>query len=91
MDVQARASEIRMLDVINIIDGRKLGNVIDLDLDVHSGEVKAILVPGEKGWLYWFKRSRDVEIPWNRIVKIGVDVILVELPEMAINVKQEGY
>lgn len=70
-----------MLDVINITDGRRLGNVIDLDLDVETGAIKALLLPNGRGRLSLFRSSGpDVEVPWSRIVKIGVDVILVELP-----------
>lgn len=76
-----RASELRMLDIINVTDGRRLGYLVDLDLDVETGEIKALLVPGGRGRLALFRPpGPDVEIPWHRIVKVGVDVILVELP-----------
>ncbi|MBO2520534.1 MAG: YlmC/YmxH family sporulation protein [Firmicutes bacterium] len=74
-----KTSDLRMLDVVNIGDGRRLGNVYDLDLDVETGEILAIILPGEGGFLGLGRRP-DIEIPWNRIVRIGVDVILVDLP-----------
>lgn len=81
--VLVRASELRTLDVINITDGRRLGNVFDLDLNVDTGAIKALVVPGERGLFSFFRAGPDLEIPWHRIVKIGVDVILVEMPEHA--------
>jgi YlmC/YmxH family sporulation protein len=73
-----KASELRLLDVININDGRRLGNVIDLDIDLDTGEIKAIILPGPGRLLWFFNRGGDVAIPWPAIVKIGVDVILVD-------------
>lgn len=75
-----KTSELRLLDVVNIGDGRRLGAVYDLDVDVDTGEILAIIVPGEGGGWLGFGRRADIEIPWNRIVRIGVDVILVDIP-----------
>lgn len=74
-----KTSDLRLLDVINIGDGRRLGSVYDLDVDVETGEILSIILPGERG-LFGFARRPDIEIPWNRVVRIGVDVILVDLP-----------
>lgn len=76
-----RASELRLLDVINIIDGRRLGNVCDIDLDVESGAIRALVLAGETGFFAFLRRRPDIEVPWHKIVKIGVDAILIELPE----------
>lgn len=68
-----------MLDVVNIGDGRRLGSVYDLDIDVETGKILALILPGEGGF-FGLGRGPDVEIPWERIVRIGIDVILVDLP-----------
>ena len=71
-------NDLRDKDVININDGRKLGCVTDVDIDVCSGRLVAIMVPGEsKGFI--FGRCEDIRIPWERIVRIGNDTILVDL------------
>lgn len=74
-----KTSDLRLLDVVNISDGRRLGSVYDLDIDVKTGKILALILPGEGG-LFGLGRGPDVEIPWNRIVRIGIDVILVDLP-----------
>lgn len=74
-----KTSDLRLLDVVNIGDGRRLGNVYDIDLDVETGEILALILPGEGGF-FGLGRRPDVEIPWDRIVRIGIDVILVDLP-----------
>lgn len=78
--VLQKASDLRMLDVINVSDGRRLGNVYDLDMDLATGEIKAIIIPGPgSGWL-GFRRGSEIVIHWDQIVRIGQDVILVDLP-----------
>ncbi|MFS8523322.1 MAG: YlmC/YmxH family sporulation protein [Limnochordales bacterium] len=78
-----RASELRLLDVVNLVDGRKLGYVYDLDVDADTGAIHALLLPGDGGRRLFslFGRRPDVAVPWGRVRKIGVDVILVHLPD----------
>ncbi len=64
--------------VINICDGRILGYVTDFKIDPCDGKLTAIIVPGEGG-IFSFKRCADVIIPWEKICKIGKDVILVDI------------
>lgn len=73
-------SEIRRKDVVNIIDGRKLGKPIDLLLN-DSACVQALVVPGRSGGLLGFvKQDREgLVVEWSRVRRIGDDVILVEL------------
>lgn len=73
-------SEIREKDVINVCDGKRLGKPIDLMFN-DSNCVEAIVVPAECGGLISFlKRNKEgCVIPWNKIRRIGDDVILVEV------------
>ncbi len=71
--------DLKQRDVVNVCDGRRLGCVVDLEFDAADGRVCAIIVPGETHFLGLFKGGNDYIIPWNRIAKIGDDVILVDL------------
>lgn len=72
-------SELRMKEVINICDGRRLGRPIDLVLNDNAC-VEALVVPGQYSVKNMIKGLREgIVIPWNRIRRIGDDVILVEL------------
>jgi len=72
-------SELRLREVINICDGRRLGRPIDLILN-DSACAEAIVVPGQYSLKFLLKGFREgIVIPWNRIRRIGDDVILVEL------------
>jgi YlmC/YmxH family sporulation protein len=74
-----KTSELRMKDVINVVDGRRLGLIGDLELDLEQGRVKSVVVPGVSRFLGLFGRDHDTVIDWQRIQKVGQDVILVEV------------
>lgn len=75
-----KISELRNREVINIVDGRKLGTICDLDIDLENGRIAAIVVPGGGRLYTLFGGGRDFVISWENIVIIGVDTILVEIP-----------
>lgn len=43
-----KISEFQTKDVINIVDGRRLGQISDLEIDVRQGKIEAIVVPGDR-------------------------------------------
>lgn len=71
-------NDLRDKDVVNINDGRKLGCVTDVDIDICSGRLVAIMVPGATRG-FFFGRCEEIRIPWEKIVRIGNDTILVDL------------
>lgn len=64
--------------VINLADGKELGKACDLIFS-SCGSVLGIVVPGKKSLLKSITSAESIFIPWNRIVKIGADALLVEL------------
>lgn len=70
--------ELREKEVINTVDGRKLGRVIDLVMTC-NGNVLGLVVPGEKKALRSIASSESLFVPWKCIVKIGQDTLLVSL------------
>ncbi len=78
-----KSSELRAREVVNVLDGRRLGLASDFEIDAETGMIRAIVVPGPGKILWLFGRNDDIVIPWERIKKIGVDVILVEAPGFA--------
>lgn len=67
-------------EVINVCDGRRLGFICDVEADVCSGKITAIIVPGCSRSL-WQKKSDRIRIPWDRICRVGNDLILVQLSD----------
>lgn len=77
-----KISDFQTKDVINITDGKLLGQISDLELDLKQGRIEAIVVPGYSKFMGLFGGGTDLVIPWRNIVKIGSDVILVKLDEV---------
>lgn len=67
---------IRSMEVIDISTGSKLGFVKDFKIDINEQKIVSILLPAPIK--SWFSREEDIEIPWNKIVKTGIDVLLVD-------------
>ncbi len=73
-----RICELRDKEVINICDGEKLGNVCDLDFDVCTGEVCALIIPGPCKIFGILGRDSEYVIPFCDVTRIGSDVVLVD-------------
>ena len=72
-----RLSDLQDKEVINIEDGKKIGNIIDISV-TSNGSMESLIV--EKSKLFSrFSSSGEIEIKWNQIHKIGEDVILVKM------------
>ena len=72
-----RASSFRHKEVIDISTGERLGFMTDVDIDLSSGKVNAIIIPGKRRFFGLLPPEEDVVINWSRIQKIGDDIILV--------------
>ena len=74
-------TELRQKDVVNIRDGRRLGRPIDLVLN-EMAVVEALVVPVNGGFLNLLKQEKEgCLVPWSKIIRIGDDVILIDLCE----------
>ena len=72
-----KISEFQIKDVVNVSDGKKLGNIGDIEINLSTGKIEAVIVTGNGKVLGFFGRDEDIVIPWKNIIKIGQDVILV--------------
>lgn len=73
-----RLSDLQSKDIVNIVDGRNIGNIIDVKVDEKSGSIISLIVE-TKGKFMSFNKNEDTEIKWQSIERIGEDVILVRL------------
>ena len=74
----ARMYDLRQKEVINTKDGTRFGFVSDLVLNTEEGRILAVIVPGPGRVLGVFGRDQEYYIPWEKIAKIGDDIILVD-------------
>ena len=75
--------ELRCKEIINVIDGKRLGRIIDLVFDLKCGRILGLVAPGWRRF-FGFRPREDIYIPWRNVCKIGDDVILVELRPVAV-------
>ncbi len=76
-----RFSDLCDKEVININDCKCLGRVSDIEFECDCGKICSILVPGPGKYLGCFGKDYEFCIPWVNIMKIGPDIILVDLKE----------
>ena len=69
-------SELRAKEVINTQDGKKLGKACDVSLCYPENKWLGIVVPGGRGW---GGKKNNLFIDLRHIIKIGEDVILVNV------------
>jgi len=79
--MECRIADLRCKEVINICDGLRLGYVDDVMFNIIDGRMIAVIVPGPAKYLGMFGHEDDYIIPWDKIVRIGDDIILVEVRE----------
>lgn len=82
-NVMIKISELSSKDIVNMENGKRLGHLNDLDINLNTGRIEAIIISsqGKMMNLLGSRDSNETIIPWKNILKIGSDVILVELPE----------
>ena len=74
-----RIADLQCKEVVNITDGCRLGYVSDVEINILTGKVVAIVVPGKCRFFGLFGRADDYVIPWQCIRRFGEDIILVEV------------
>ncbi len=73
-------SELKKRDVVNIVDGKCLGRLTDINFRFPEGVIEGIVVPGRKSnFLGGLFNKQRLYISEKNIIKIGGDVILVDL------------
>ncbi len=79
MEERTTYSELKCREVVNLMDGARLGHICDLELDLCTGQLTAIMVPNECRCFGLIKSRDNTIIPFPCIKKFGEDVILVEI------------
>lgn len=78
-------AELCKKDVIQLTTGANLGRVDDLRFDPADARLTDLVLFGRPRLFGLLGREEDVAIPWQDLVNVGADVILVktELPPPA--------
>ena len=76
-----RISELRCKEIINVADGSRYGYLGDAEIDLESGQVKALVAPGRLRLFGLLGRAEDKVFAWETVRRIGEDIILVEVDD----------
>ena len=76
--MDTRIAELRYKEVISVEDGSRYGYVGDMEVDLESGQVRALVIPGRRRFFGLLGREEDKVIHWGAIKRFGEDIILVE-------------
>ncbi len=74
-----RLSDLQNKDIVNLVDGKNIGNIIDVNIDEVTGTIKSLIIEANHNIFAKFNKGLDTEINWQSISKIGEDVILVKV------------
>ena len=76
--MSVKFTQLQCKEVICVSDGRRLGFITDVQVEIPEGRVCAIVVPGPCRVMGVFGRHDDYIIPWSCIKRIGPDIVLVD-------------
>ena len=76
--METRIGDLRCKEVISVGDGSRYGYVGDMEVDLETGQVRALVVPGRRRFFGLLGREEDKVIPWASVRRFGEDIIRVE-------------
>jgi len=74
-----RLSELREKEVINTCTCERLGCVADVEINITTGQVMCLIVPGPCKICGILGRDSEYIIPFSCVCQIGCDIILVNV------------
>ena len=81
-------SSLSEKDVISIVTGQNIGRVDDIEFCRENAKVEYLIIFGRPRFLGLFGRCEDIKIPWDNVVIIGKDAILVNNCDLKENNKK---
>lgn len=79
-----KLSELQMKEIIVIEDGRRLGHIHDLEIDVNSGYITSLIILEQNKKGGFFGKATETSVQWSQIATIGADVILIRGTEQKL-------
>ncbi len=80
--MSAKISDLQERQIVNIADGKCLGNIKDIELNVLDGTIQALVLPNTGGFWSMLQNQGELLIPWQKVIRLGVDVVLIDMPEL---------
>ncbi len=68
-------------DVINIKNGEVMGRFDDVEIDTRKGRITAFYIEEASKFIGMLGKTKPKRIRWEEILKIGMDVIIVNVDD----------
>ena len=88
--MDSRIGELRCKEVINVTDGSRYGYVGDAEVDLATGQIRALIVPGRLRFFGLLGREEERIFPWSAVRRFGEDIILVEDAPAVLTGRRKG-
>ena len=62
-----RLSELQNKNLVNVSNGKNIGNIIDVNIDYQSGNIKSFIIESKGSILTFLNKDNDMEVKWNDI------------------------
>lgn len=87
--MDSRITQMRYKEIIDVQSGCRYGCVGDLEIDLETGRIRALVAPGRLRLLGLLGRERERVFPWESVRCFGEDIILVEGEQEKIEEKRK--
>ena len=74
-------------DIISISTGQNIGRADDIEFNEKNAKVENLIVFGRPKLFGLLGRGKDVRIPWEDVITVGKDVILINSQDIVTNDK----
>ena len=86
-----KLTQLQCKEVICLADGRRLGFIEDVQVELPEGKICSVIVPGPGKFCGLGNSRHDYCIPWSCIRKIGPDIVLVDAEPAACQVPRQKH
>ena len=76
--MSSRITQMCRKEIVDIRTGNCYGTLGDLEVDLDSGEIRSLVVPGRLRLFGLLGRERERVFPWGAVRCFGEDIILVD-------------
>lgn len=87
-----RLNDLVGKEMVNIFDGMRMGTVGESDMLVDSatGRIVSIILPNRGNVLNFWADRQKLVIPWEAVKKVGREVIVVDLDQTHMRLKNHS-
>ena len=73
--------ELLEKDIINMKNGEVIGTFDDVEIDIENGKITAFYIEEGSRFMGILGKSKSRRIRWEDIIRIGIDVIIVNVDD----------